>query len=406
MALLRSPGKERMPPPEAGAPLPKEKIELIARWIKEGAKLDPMITAKADLVRELRARWEPPTPPAAYKYPAVVTALAFTPDNKKLVVGGHHELTVWDLGSGKLEKRIWTRSERAYAMAFLPDGKLAVAGGRPGQEGDVRVYDINGGTMKTVNGVNLLDGVHDKAVLVKELLETDDSVLCLAISPDGKKLASGGCDRLVRVWDIASGVAKANLEQSIENHADWVFAVAFSPDGKHLATGSRDKSAKVWDLVAKESVLTFNDHQQPVTGVAVLDDGKVGMSCAEDNNVRYWHATDQAKQIGKQIRAGGGHGKAVFKLAYRPDAKNPLLATVSADSTVRLWNPVSGAALKTLSGHKDFLYGVALSPDGSLVAGAGFTGEVRVWKTGDGNLVRAFTAAPGYVEAKAEAPKK
>ena len=66
-----------------------------------------------------------------------ITALAFTPDNQKLVVGGHHELTVWDVADGKLEKRIHTRAERAMAMVFLPDGKLAVAGGRPGQEGDV-----------------------------------------------------------------------------------------------------------------------------------------------------------------------------------------------------------------------------------------------------------------------------
>ena len=78
---------------------------------------------------------KPPMPPAAYPFPVTITALAFTPDNAKLVVGGHHEMTVWNVADGKLEKRIRTRAERAYAMTFLPDGKLAVAGGRPGQEG-------------------------------------------------------------------------------------------------------------------------------------------------------------------------------------------------------------------------------------------------------------------------------
>ena len=266
--LLTAKNGLRMPPKDTGDALPPAKIAVIQQWIKAGAKLDAGIDAKADLIRELRLRWKPPTAPIVYTRPVEITALAFTPDNKSLVASGHHELTVWDATTGKLEKRIRTRARRALAMVFLPDGKLAVAGGRPGEEGDVRVYDINAGTPRVVDGVTYLDGVDDKAVMVKQLLDSDDEVLCLALSPDGKKLASGGCDRIVNVWDISGGAANAKLEQSIENHADWVFAVAFSADGKRLVTGSRDKTAKVWDLAAKESVLTFPDHQAPVYGVA------------------------------------------------------------------------------------------------------------------------------------------
>ncbi|MCI0738981.1 MAG: hypothetical protein L0Y72_08055 [Gemmataceae bacterium] len=389
-----------MPPKDVGDPLSKEQIALIAKWIDEGAKLDAGVDPKGDLIRELRIRFKPPQPPAAYKFPVNINALAFTPDNKKLVVGGYHELTVWDVADGKLEKRLWTRSERAYAMAFLPDGNLAVAGGRPGQEGDVRIYNINA-PGKDQGGVQLLDGVNDKNVLVKHLLESDDSVLALAVSHDGKKLASGGCDRLVRVWDLAGG----QLEHAIENHADWVFAVTFAADNTHLVTGSRDKTAKVWDLKSKESVLTFPDHQNGVYGVGIANDGKTGWSCGEDNQVRQWQATDEKKQIGKQIRAMTGHGKAIFKVVQNNDPKNPILATCSADNTVRLWDPVKGAALKTLSGHSDWVFAVALSPDGQLVAGGSYNGEVRVWKTGDGSLVKDFNASPGYTP-KAAAAKK
>src|SRR5262249_548064 len=157
----------------------------------------------------------------AYKYPVTITALAFTPDNQKLVIGGHHELMVWDLATGKLEKRIYTRAERTYALLFLPDGMLAAAGGRPGQEGHVKICNPQGGSPRVENGVAVLDGVRDKGVLVKQLLEADDSVLCLAASPDGKRLVSGGCDRLVNVWNLSGGYANAKLEQTIENHADW-----------------------------------------------------------------------------------------------------------------------------------------------------------------------------------------
>jgi len=397
--LLSKTGNGRMPPPEAGNALPKEKIDLIARWIQEGAKLDPGIDPKGDLMRELRIRWKPPEPYAAYPQPANINAMVFTPDSKKIVVGGHHEVMVYDAEQGKLEKRIATRSERAYTMLFLPDGKLAVAGGRPGQEGNVRIYNINAGNPKMVNAVPLIDGVNDRSVFLAELLDTDDTVFALAVSKDGKKLASGGIDRLVRVWDVSGGYDKAKLEHSIENHADWVFGVAFSPDGKRLVTASRDKTAKVWDLEAKESVLTFPDHQNSVYDVAITADGKTGISIADDRNLRFWQATDQAKQVGKQIRAAGGHAKGIFKIAYHADPKNPLLATCSADGTVRLWNANTGAALKTLTGHTDWVYAVAISPDGKLVAGGSRNGEVRIWKTADGALVKAINASPGYVPA-------
>lgn len=400
--VLIATGPGRMPPKDTGDPLPKEQIALIAKWIDEGAKLDAGIDAKADLLRELRVRFQPPPLLAAYKYPVNVNALVFTPDNKKVVVGGYHELTVWDAGSGKLEKRIATRAERAYGLVFLPDGKLAVAGGRPGQEGDVRVYNINVGKPTMVGGVPTIDGVNDKTVFLQELVQTDDAVLALALSPDGKKLASAGTDRLLRVWDLPTG----KLEHTIENHADWVFGLAFAPDGKHLATASRDKTAKVWDLSAKESMLTFPDHQNSVYSVAITGDGKLGLSCGEDNQVRQWQATDAAKQIGKQTKVVGSHGKAVFRMVQHNDPKNPIVATSSADATVKLWNPVAGTALKTLSGHTDWVYAVAISPDGQLVAGGAWNGEVRVWKVADGKEATVFNASPGYVAPVAKTAEK
>src|SRR5262249_30174896 len=155
--------------------------------IKEGAKIDGGLAENTDLARELRMRWTPPEPKAAYSYPVAITALAFSPDNKKIVAGGHHELTVWDAETGKLEKRIYTRARRTIALRFWPEGKLGAGGGRPGEEGDVRVYDLSPPAAKKVDGVDVLDGVNDKKVMLKQLLDSDDEVLCLALSADGKK---------------------------------------------------------------------------------------------------------------------------------------------------------------------------------------------------------------------------
>jgi WD40 repeat protein len=397
---LTASDNSRMPPKEAGDPLPKAKVALIEKWIAQGAKLDNGLSPKSDLLRELRVRWKPPHPPAQYKYPATITALAFTPDNQKLVAGGQHELLVWDIAKARLEKRVATRAERAYGMVFLPDGKLVVAGGRPGQEGDVCVYDLQGGTPRSANGVAMVDGVNDPKVLIRRLLDAEDAVLCLALSADGKKLASGGSnDRLVNLWDLSPGIAGAKHEQAIENHADWIFGMAFSPDGKHLLTCSRDKTAKIWDLAAKESVLTFPDHQNPVYGVAFHPSGKIAISAGEDNQIRYWNAVGEAKQV----RASGGHGGAIFRILCHP--KQPLIVTCSADRTVRIWNLDNGGLVRALNGHTDWVYALAMSPDGTEVASGSYNGEVKVWKVADGTLVKAFIGSPGFPQATAKAKK-
>ncbi len=370
-------------------------MEIIAAWIKQGAKLDSGITPKADLLRELRIRWQPPEPPVAYKFPSNINAVVFTPDSKKLVTGGYHELLVWDIKSGKLKKRIHTRAERAYDLHFLPDGKLAVAGGRPGQEGDVRIYDLNGKS-KMVDGIAFMDGVSDKSVFLAELVQTNDSMLSLDVSDDGKKLVAAGCDRLVRVWDLGKGVGNAKLEHKIENHADWVLSVNFSPNGRYLLTASRDKSAKVWDLQKKESLVTFQGHANIVYGAVMSTNHKLGISAGEDRNLRSWNTEVKSKKLGKQVRSGGGHAKPIFKLVEYRQGNNHLLATCSADGTVRLWDD-NLRSKRTLSGFEDWVYALAISPNGELVAAGGWDGEIRVWQVKDGKLVQEFNASPGFV---------
>jgi DNA-binding beta-propeller fold protein YncE len=392
--LLTTDSSKRMPPPPRDRVSPKEgalpaaKIAVIKRWIEQGAKLDADVASDADMLRELRKRWQPPAPPIQYPLRVIVTALAFTPDGKRLVAGGHHELTVWDAASGKLVQRIRTRAERAYAFAFLPDAKLVVAGGRPGQEGDVSIYDLSAAPQKTEGDVGYLDGVGDAKVVVARLVDTNDSVLCLAVSNDGKRLAAGGCDRQVRIWDLSAGTNAARLDQTVEDHSDWVLGLAFSPDGKYLLTTSRDKTAKVWDLAKKEVKASFPEHQAAVYGGIIRADGKAAITVGADKNLRLWAVAD-----GKAVRSIAGHGDEVYKIVSYPAAV--VLATASADKTVRIWKE-DGNPLRTLGGLTEQVYAVAISPDGSRVAGGAWDGEVRVWNLADGKPVAAFNASPGY----------
>ena len=395
--VLKATDKTRMPPKESGDALSAEKIKVIEKWIAQGAKIDKEISEKADILKELRLRWVPPKPLARYSFPVAVTALAFSPDGKKLISSGHHEFTVWDVESGKLEKRVQTRSRRSMAFQFLPDGKLVVAGGRPGEEGDVRVYDIHA-KGKIQDGVEFLDGVNDPKVFIKQLINIDDEVLCLALSPDNKKLAAGGCDRMLHVWDISSGIGNAKLEQSIENHADWVFSASFSPDGKFLASSSRDKTAKVWNIAAKESAATFPDHQNPVFGVLFKADGKTCYSAGEDKNIRLFGT--EGERAGKQVRVVGNHAGAIYKMVG--NSKAGLIASAGADNLVKTWNAESGAAVKSFSGLGDQALAVAFNPEGTLVAGGAWNGEVIIWKAADASQFKKIAISPGLQTASSK----
>lgn len=382
--LITASDEHRMPPPEKGLPLPKEKVQLIRQWIKDGAKLDDTIDANADLLREVRKRWQPPMPPETYPAPVAVNAMAFTPDQRNLVVGGYYELIVWNLDDKKIAKRIRTRSERTYAMAFLPNGLLAVAGGRPGQEGDVRVYQLNGPN-DMWKGVERLDGVRDPWVLKAHLFDTDDCVLALACT--GNKLAAAGCDRIARVWDLSAGVNSAKLTNTIAVHADWVLGLAFTPNGEKLLTTSRDKSAKLFDLAKQETAMTFADHQAAVNGVAVRNDGQAAYSVGADKMLWFWTLTSD-KVTKKRVT---GHSDEVTHVAHHPSA--PFVITASADKSVRVWRD-DGNPVKTLTGLTEAASSLAISPDGKLVAAVAVNGEVVVWRLPEGKLLSEFRAIP------------
>jgi WD40 repeat protein len=145
--------------------------------------------------------------------------------------------------------------------------------------------------------------------------------------------------------------------------------------------------------------MTFPDHQNIVYSVAVKADGSAGFSVGADRQLRTWKAAGD----GKQIKATGGHGDEVFKVVSHPT--KPMLLTSSADKSIRSWDAEKLSSVKTFQGLNDFAYALAVSPDGTLVAGGSYAGEVTIWKIDDAAVVKSFNASPGYV-AKAAKPTK
>src|SRR5439155_11750082 len=173
--------KERMP--LEGDPLPPEQVAILKQWIEAGLPFggpDP----KASLASYI----PPPTHPAApekYRGTMPITAVEFTPDGSQLVVGGYHELTIWNASDGTLARRIGGIGQRTYAIHFSPDGQLlAVACGTPGKHGQVRLLKPDSGELTKVLGM------------------TSDVVFDCAFSPSGDRLATAAADGVVRVFDV------------------------------------------------------------------------------------------------------------------------------------------------------------------------------------------------------------
>src|SRR3989440_298902 len=117
------------------------------------------------------------------------------------------------------------------------------------------------------------------------------AVLGLAFSADGSRLACGGADNAIRVYDVKN----RKRELVIEQHADWVLGVVFTPDGEHILSASRDKSARVLD--AKSGVVenAYLGHEEIVYSVAVSGDGKTAYSAGKDKKGHFWGVKDGKK---------------------------------------------------------------------------------------------------------------
>jgi WD40 repeat protein len=280
-----------------------------------------------------------------------------------------------------------THGDTVYGVTFLDNGKTVVSAGDSRYEGDeIKFWDVATETLRS------------------RLKGHAGRVLSVAVSSDGRFLATAGDLGALRLWDWRS---EKQLHE-LKGHTGHVNDVAFSPDGKLVASSEHKGTIILCDAASGEQKAAFpaaEDKNQHPSSVAWSGDSRIlAVACfnprENSGSVTLWESF-----TGKKLRRWDVSEGQVFAVAFAPDG-----ATVAAaggtqkTGHVKVWDVATGAERFSLDGHTRFVSALCFSPDGQTLASAGHDRSVKLWDARTGKLRRTLDGHKGVVRAVAFAP--
>jgi WD40 repeat protein len=234
--------------------------------------------------------------------------------------------------------------------------------------------------------------------LVRTFAGHTETVVAVAVLPDGKHALSASRDKTLKLWDLDTGA----VLRTLEGHSDAVTAVRVLPGGKRILSASEDKTLKLWDLDTGTVLRTFEGHSGSLTDVVVLPSGKQALSASVDVTLKLWDLdTGTVLRTFEVPVPSKGELMAWFRdtegvrrpshvvtaVAVLPGGKHALCASHIG---LNLWELDTGAVLGTLEGRLSTMTAVVVLPGGKQALSASVDGTLKLWDLDTDTLLRAF----------------
>lgn len=267
-------------------------------------------------------------------------------------------------------RRLVEHGDIVAAVAFSPVGANAATGGK---DRILRLWDMAGGRV------------------LRSFAKQTQEIRAIAFAPDGARLA-WAAGVAVRLGDAATGQEQTRLA----GHSDAVRAVVFNTDGQRLLSAAEDKTVRLWDAASGREILRMARHAAGVTCCVSAADNSVALSGSRDQTLRLWDLRN-----GQELRVMAPSAGAVLAVALTPDAR--LAVSAHFDTLVRLWDLFTGRELRRFQGHKQMVTSLALTPDGRFLLTGSQDQTVRLWQLDTGLELANASLATG-ITALAIAP--